>query len=45
MEICAPQRMLMYPNSTITSAPGYEHGYNGLYYRIGFTRIGLVSHT
>ncbi len=34
-------------NSTITSAPGHEHGYNGLWYgcTTDFTGTDSVSHT
>ncbi len=34
-------------NSTITSAPGHEHGYDGLGYgcMTGFTRTDMLFHT
>ncbi len=48
---CIMKKVILYTqiiyNCTITSAPGHEHGYNGLWYdrMTGFIRTDLVSHT
>ncbi len=48
---CIIRKLIIYThiicNSTITSAPGHEHGYSGIVYgcTTGFTRTDLVSYT